>query len=65
MDGERDKQKTMEVVDTSDQPTEGGQVVKETVAEHLPLYLRTTQPKSSAPAGWRPRASLWMIPRPP
>lgn len=34
MDGERDKQKTMEVVDTSDQPTEGGQVVKETVAEH-------------------------------
>ena len=34
MDGERDRQKTVEVVDTSDQPAEGGQVVKETVAEH-------------------------------
>ncbi len=34
MDGERDRQKTVDVVDTSDQPVEGGQVVKETVAEH-------------------------------
>ncbi len=34
MDGERDRQKTVDVVDTSDQPAEGGQVVKETVAEH-------------------------------
>jgi hypothetical protein len=34
MDGERDRQKTVEVVDTSDQPAEGGQMVKETVAEH-------------------------------
>jgi hypothetical protein len=33
MDGERDRQKTVEVVDTSDQPAEGGQMVKETVAE--------------------------------
>ena len=31
---EKDRQKTVEVVDTSDQPAEGGQVVKETVAEH-------------------------------
>jgi hypothetical protein len=34
MDGERDRQKTVEVVDTSDQPAEGGPVVKETRAEH-------------------------------
>ena len=34
MDEERNRQKTVEVVDTSDQPAEGGQVVKETVAEH-------------------------------
>jgi hypothetical protein len=34
MDSERDRQKTVEVVDTSDQPAEGGPVVKETVAEH-------------------------------
>ncbi len=34
MDGERDRQKTVDVVDTSDQPAEGGPVVKETVAEH-------------------------------
>jgi hypothetical protein len=34
MDGERDTQKTVEVVDTSDQPAEGGRMVKETVAEH-------------------------------
>jgi hypothetical protein len=34
MDDERDQQKTVEVVDTSDQPVEGGQVVKETVAEN-------------------------------
>jgi len=34
MDGEREKQKTVEVVDTSDQPAEGGPVVKESVAEH-------------------------------
>jgi hypothetical protein len=31
---EKDRQKTVEVVDTSDQPAEGGPVVKETVAEH-------------------------------
>ena len=31
---EKDRQKTVEVVDTADQPAEGGQVVKETVAEH-------------------------------
>ena len=34
MDDERNRQKTMDVVDTSDQPAEGGRVVKETVAEH-------------------------------
>jgi hypothetical protein len=34
MDDERNRQKTVEVVDTSDQPAEGGPVVKETVAEH-------------------------------
>ena len=34
MDEERNRQKTVEVVDTSDQPAEGGPVVKETVAEH-------------------------------
>jgi hypothetical protein len=34
MDDERDRQKTMDVVDTSDQPAEGGRMVKETVAEH-------------------------------
>lgn len=34
MDDERNRQKTVEVVDTSDQPVEGGQVVNETVAEH-------------------------------
>lgn len=34
MDGERDRQQTVDVVDTSDQPAEGGPVVKETVAEH-------------------------------
>jgi len=34
MDEEKARQKTVEVVDTSDQPAEGGQVVKETVAEH-------------------------------
>ena len=34
MDDERNRQKTVEVVDTSDQPVEGGPVVKETVAEH-------------------------------
>lgn len=34
MDEKKDTQKTVEVVDTSDQPAEGGQVVKETVAEH-------------------------------
>jgi hypothetical protein len=34
MDDERDRNKTVEVVDTSDQPAEGGPVVKETVAEH-------------------------------
>jgi hypothetical protein len=34
MDDERDRQKTVDVVDTSDQPVEGGPVVKETVAEH-------------------------------
>jgi len=34
MDNERDRQKTVEVVDTSDQPAEGGEFVKETEAEH-------------------------------
>ncbi len=34
MDEKNDRQKTVEVVDTSDQPAEGGQMVKETVAEH-------------------------------
>ena len=34
MDENKDRQKTVEVVDTSDQPAEGGQMVKETVAEH-------------------------------
>ena len=34
MDDERNRQKTVEVVDTSDQPAEGGPMVKETVAEH-------------------------------
>jgi hypothetical protein len=34
MDGEKDRQKTVDVVATSDQPVEGGPVVKETVAEH-------------------------------
>jgi hypothetical protein len=34
MDDERIRQNTVEVVDTSDQPAEGGQMVKETVSEH-------------------------------
>ena len=34
MDEERDRKKTVEVVDTSDQPAEGGPVVRETVEEH-------------------------------
>src|SRR5512133_2868627 len=34
MDEEKDRQKTVEVVDTTDQPAEGGPVVKETVAEN-------------------------------
>ena len=34
MEDERDRLKTVEVVDTSDQPAEGGPVVKETVSEH-------------------------------
>lgn len=34
MDEEKDTQKTVEVVDTSDQPVEGGQVVRESVSEH-------------------------------
>jgi len=34
MDDEREQQKTVEVVDTSDQPAEGGQMVKESVAEN-------------------------------
>ena len=34
MDDERDRQKTVEVVDTSDQPAEGGPVVRESVSEH-------------------------------
>ncbi len=34
MDGERDKQKTVEVVDSSDLPVEEGQVVKETMTEN-------------------------------
>ena len=31
---EKDRQTTVEVVDTANQPAEGGQMVKETVAEH-------------------------------
>ena len=34
MDEEEDKQKTVEVVDTSDQPAEGGPMVRETVEEN-------------------------------
>ena len=34
MDGERDKQKTVEVVDSSDLPVEEGQVVQETMTEN-------------------------------
>lgn len=34
MDEEKDRKQTMEVVDTSDQPVEGGRVVRETVEEH-------------------------------
>lgn len=34
MEDERDRLKTVEVVDTSDQPAEGGPVVKKTVSEH-------------------------------
>ena len=34
MDDDRNRQRTVEVVDTSDQPAEGGPVIKETVAEH-------------------------------
>jgi hypothetical protein len=34
MDENKDLQKTVEVVDTSDQPVEGGPVVRETVEEH-------------------------------
>lgn len=34
MDEERNRQEIVDVVDTSDQPAEGGPVVKETVAEH-------------------------------
>jgi hypothetical protein len=34
MDEEKEKRETMEVVDTSDQPAEGGPVVEESVREH-------------------------------
>ena len=34
MDEEKDRQKTMEVVDTSDQPAEGGPVVDEKVSDN-------------------------------
>lgn len=34
MDEEKDRRDTVEVVDTSDQPVEGGQVVRESVSEH-------------------------------
>ena len=34
MDEERDRRKTVEVVDTSDQPAEGGPMVRETVEEN-------------------------------
>jgi hypothetical protein len=34
MDDERDKQKTVEVMDTSDQPAEGGKMVEESATEH-------------------------------
>jgi hypothetical protein len=44
MDGERDRQKTVEVVETSDQHAEDGQVVKETAAEHeTPVSAENTQ----------------------
>jgi hypothetical protein len=41
MDEEKDRQKTVEVVDTADQPAEGGRMVKETVAEN---QARTNHP---------------------
>jgi hypothetical protein len=34
MDEKKNTERTVEVVDTSDQPAEGGRMVKETVAEH-------------------------------
>lgn len=47
MDEEKDKQQTVEVVDTADQPAEGGQVVEETVPENK---ARThTTPEKLAP----------------
>ena len=46
MDEERNRQEIVEVVDTSDQPAEGGPVVKETVAEHeARMSPETTQEK--------------------
>lgn len=50
MDEERDRQKTVEVVDTSDQPAEGGRMVKETVAEHeARMDPQNTDPEGLAP----------------
>ena len=50
MDDERNRQKTVEVVDTSDQPAEGGPVVKETVVEHEARM----NPENTAQGGLEP-----------
>ncbi len=44
MDEEKDRQKTMEVVDTSDQPAEGGPMVDKKVSEHQ-ARMNTEQEK--------------------
>lgn len=49
MDEEKDRQKTVDVVDTADQPAEGGQVVKETVAEHEARMNKTEHQDELAP----------------
>jgi hypothetical protein len=49
MDEERNRQKTVEVVDTSDQPAEGGPMVRETVAEHEARMNPETTQEGLAP----------------
>jgi hypothetical protein len=44
MDEEKERQKTVEVVDTSDQPVEGGQLVEEPISENK-ARIDTTQEK--------------------